>query len=521
MTICNKNRFAIPGTAMIPNFPVKRKDYFVNGIRPDVNDNYQIDAYLTSEEFDTLKANPTDAIPGMTYFDTELGRVGFCYLKNNLKYFVPIATGGGEGGTSDYRLLSNKPAINSVELAGNKTAVELGLVTTESLELKADKILVANVWNYTLENIEDMPVADGDVFQISTGNEDIPELILYVSQVDGIDLWSISPESGSAELYLTDITATKVDGIGVTETLTVSVSSAPVYIDLSDVQNNLISESAVRANADELIRQEFNAYRSAADQDDIDNEIKSDKVSKSAFTNTTINPNGFVLLWLQPDFQADAVNISYGAMQPITGQFTPGNVALPFANVNAAGIMAKEDKQALDDLTERLSFVEQGITTERFVDTKADLLAVDTTNMPDWTPYIVRSDSDHANATTKYYYNPTGTNPTANGFIFGIVVQEVPYTVATASMLGLVISSELDGKVQVEGTGAMSVNGWDALKSRTSTLETTATLQVSFNLNHDHSGGANGAVLPPAFTVFATEAEAAADTSGKMALYPL
>jgi hypothetical protein len=226
------------------------------------------------------------------------------------------------------------------------------------------------------------------------------------------------------------------------------------------------------------------------------------------------------LLWLQPDFQADAVNISYGAMQPITGQFTPGNVALPFANVNAAGIMAKEDKQTLDDLTERMSFVEQGLSTERFVETKAALLAVDTTDMPVWTPYIVRSDSDHANAITKYYYNPSGVNPTANGFIFGIVIQEVPYTVATATMLGLVISSALDGKVQVEGTGAMSVNGWDALKSRTSTLETQQASQAQYNLNHDHSGGANGAVLPLPYKEYAAEAEASAAT-GILALYPV
>ena len=51
---------------------------------------------------------------------------------------VSVATGGGyelttpSGGSSDYSALSNKPSINSVELSGNKTSSDLGLVSAES-----------------------------------------------------------------------------------------------------------------------------------------------------------------------------------------------------------------------------------------------------------------------------------------------------------------------------------------------------------------------------------------------------
>lgn len=43
-----------------------------------------------------------------------------------------IPSGGGGGGTSDYTELDNKPEINGVTLAGNKTAADLGLVGAET-----------------------------------------------------------------------------------------------------------------------------------------------------------------------------------------------------------------------------------------------------------------------------------------------------------------------------------------------------------------------------------------------------
>ena len=39
-----------------------------------------------------------------------------------------MKTGGG-GGTTDYRALSNKPKINGVELTGDKTSEELGIIS--------------------------------------------------------------------------------------------------------------------------------------------------------------------------------------------------------------------------------------------------------------------------------------------------------------------------------------------------------------------------------------------------------
>ena len=44
---------------------------------------------------------------------------------------INIPTGGGEGGTSDYNALSNKPKLNGVEIAGNKTFADYKIVSSE------------------------------------------------------------------------------------------------------------------------------------------------------------------------------------------------------------------------------------------------------------------------------------------------------------------------------------------------------------------------------------------------------
>jgi len=44
---------------------------------------------------------------------------------------INIPTGGGEGGTSDYNALSNKPKLNGVEVVGNKSSTDYKIVSSE------------------------------------------------------------------------------------------------------------------------------------------------------------------------------------------------------------------------------------------------------------------------------------------------------------------------------------------------------------------------------------------------------
>ena len=74
-----------------------------------------------------------------TEYDIELD--GTVYITNGVWYIEDekVNRCGGGGGTSDYTELDNKPQINSVTLAGNKSASDLGLAAASDLTGKADK----------------------------------------------------------------------------------------------------------------------------------------------------------------------------------------------------------------------------------------------------------------------------------------------------------------------------------------------------------------------------------------------
>lgn len=52
---------------------------------------------------------------------------------------IPEPGGGGEGGTTNYNELVNKPKINNVELRGNKTSADLGIGSSLSEKIKASE----------------------------------------------------------------------------------------------------------------------------------------------------------------------------------------------------------------------------------------------------------------------------------------------------------------------------------------------------------------------------------------------
>lgn len=79
-------------------------------------------------------AGKQDALPSTT--DQE-GK----YLKVDSEGGLVWAAGGGSGGTSDYTELDNKPQINGVTLSGNKSASDLGLLTSNLGSENAGKVL--------------------------------------------------------------------------------------------------------------------------------------------------------------------------------------------------------------------------------------------------------------------------------------------------------------------------------------------------------------------------------------------
>jgi len=284
--------------------------------------------------------------------------------------------------------------------------------------------------------------------------------------------------------------------------------------DLSDIEQELFVESTARIAEDMRIENALNAslksaYRTAANQDIIDNA----KVAKSEFTNATLNPNGHVTLWLEPVILPDSVIINFLTYQPLRGTFNPGSIALPMSDSSKAGLMTKEQSAALEQAVSDIGNLIAGAGfKEQWFDTRADLADADTSSFINGMPTVVWNDEEQGNATTKWQYAPDDTSGRLklNGFIYGGIAQEVPYQAATTTTLGLLLSSTIAGKVNVEPNGVGSVEGWDALVARVTALENAKEQQLNFNTTHDHSGGANGAITPKDFTVYATEAEAAA-----------
>ena len=54
-------------------------------------------------------------------------------------------SGSGSSGTTDYNALTNKPSINGITLAGNKTALDLGITFTIPISEPTNKVL-GSIW---------------------------------------------------------------------------------------------------------------------------------------------------------------------------------------------------------------------------------------------------------------------------------------------------------------------------------------------------------------------------------------
>ena len=77
----------------------------------------------------------------------------------HLEKVIALYGGGGSGGTTNYNLLSNKPKVNGVELTGNKTLNDLGLLYTEDITTASNTWTIQHnlktAWNELTINIVD------------------------------------------------------------------------------------------------------------------------------------------------------------------------------------------------------------------------------------------------------------------------------------------------------------------------------------------------------------------------------
>ena len=104
--------------------PIGEADYDLKGLSTDVK--------------------PTEGVAVNSLFlEVDTGKFYFYAGNNNWEVAPSGGGGGGGGGTTNYNELSNKPKINNVELAGNRSLSDLGIdIPTKTSELTNDSVFV-------------------------------------------------------------------------------------------------------------------------------------------------------------------------------------------------------------------------------------------------------------------------------------------------------------------------------------------------------------------------------------------
>ena len=113
------------------------------------------------------------------------------------------------GGSSDYSDLSNKPAINGVQLSGDKTPAQLGLATTEQVGALSDKVdkLPSGYYYGKFSSVEDLPEATEKGYAYVASSD---PTVFYTYLVSGAGAEWV--DSGNKMVNTIDITTPKTAG---------------------------------------------------------------------------------------------------------------------------------------------------------------------------------------------------------------------------------------------------------------------------------------------------------------------
>lgn len=215
----------------------------------------------------------------------------------------------------------------------------------------------------------------------------------------------------------------------------------------------IAAETTARTTTDESLQTQINAVKATADAaltpDDIDYTVVSDFALNSTTSTTTIQ------------IDSDRVNLK-------TGTTSAKEIPLPVASSTQAGIMNSATFEAVTTNTTNVNALLNGTVAVSGLPesaTQAQITAAwkeatglaslinrasvyDTTNSKVWTYY----------ANTATWYAATNTTQ----------IEIDPFTNTKA---GTIKGSTGEGQVFAENDGTGSVNGWDALNGRVSTLE--------------------------------------------------
>lgn len=113
------------------------------------------------------------------------------------------------GGSSDYTELDNKPAINGVQLSGDKTPAQLGLATANQVETLSDKVdkLPTGYYYGKFSSVEDLPEATEKGYAYVASSD---PTVFYTYLVSGAGAEWV--DSGNKMVNTVDITTPKTSG---------------------------------------------------------------------------------------------------------------------------------------------------------------------------------------------------------------------------------------------------------------------------------------------------------------------
>lgn len=126
---------------------------------------------------------------------------------------VISSTGGGEGGTTDYTALTNKPQINGVELTGNKTSADLGIEETDpTVPTHVKNIAESDItnWNNKQDKLTagaNITIENNVISATGGGSGEINDVYTYEEQEVGT--WVDGKTIYRRVIRITDLPSTK------------------------------------------------------------------------------------------------------------------------------------------------------------------------------------------------------------------------------------------------------------------------------------------------------------------------
>lgn len=215
----------------------------------------------------------------------------------------------------------------------------------------------------------------------------------------------------------------------------------------------IAAETTARTTTDESLQAQINAVKATADAaltpDDIDYTVVADFALGSTTSTTTIQIN------------SDRVNLK-------TGTTSEKEIPLPVASSTQAGVMNSATFEAVSSNTTNINALLNGAVAVSGLPedaTQAQITAAwkEATGL---TTLINRASVyDIANSKVWTYYTNTATWYAASN------TTQIEIDPFTNTKAGTIKGATGEGQVFAENDGTGSVNGWDALKSRVSTLE--------------------------------------------------